>query len=155
MAVHTPGHTIDHLCLYDPAGGVMISGDHVLPTITPHIGGFTGGDPLANYLANLDKVAAIEGITKVLPAHGHPFGDLAGRCEAIKDHHTVRLQQLVDVAPEAGWAPVTRWSEFLFSERSRGQMADSETQAHLEHLRLAERAERRQTDSGLHYRVDH
>ncbi len=155
VAVFTPGHTHDHLCMWSPEDGVLLSGDHVLPTITPHIGGFTGGDPLANYLLNLDKVAALEGITQVLPAHGHPFGDLAGRCDAIKDHHAVRLQQLVDVAPEAGWAPVTRWSEFLFSERSRGPMADSETIAHLEHLRLAEGAERRQTDRGVEYRVDH
>ena len=24
----TPGHTIDHLCLYDPEHGVLLSGDH-------------------------------------------------------------------------------------------------------------------------------
>ena len=35
ISVHTPGHTIDHLCLYDADAGVMISGDHVLPTIAP------------------------------------------------------------------------------------------------------------------------
>ena len=39
FAVHTPGHTDDHLCLFDPTEGLMICGDHVLPTITPHIGG--------------------------------------------------------------------------------------------------------------------
>ena len=33
--LHTPGHTEDHLCLFDPTEGVMLSGDHVLPTITP------------------------------------------------------------------------------------------------------------------------
>ncbi len=38
VAVHTPGHTEDHLCLFDPAEGTFLSGDHVLPTITPHIG---------------------------------------------------------------------------------------------------------------------
>jgi glyoxylase-like metal-dependent hydrolase (beta-lactamase superfamily II) len=42
VSVHTPGHTRDHLCLWDPANGVMISGDHVLPTITPHISGMAG-----------------------------------------------------------------------------------------------------------------
>ena len=36
-----PGHTEDHLCLFDPTEGVMLSGDHVLPTITPHIGGLS------------------------------------------------------------------------------------------------------------------
>ena len=41
LSIHTPGHTNDHLCLWDPANGIMFSGDHVLPTITPHIGGIT------------------------------------------------------------------------------------------------------------------
>jgi glyoxylase-like metal-dependent hydrolase (beta-lactamase superfamily II) len=27
--LHTPGHTADHLCLFDPAEGVVLSGDHV------------------------------------------------------------------------------------------------------------------------------
>ena len=31
LALHTPGHTLDHLCLYDPENGVLLSGDHVLP----------------------------------------------------------------------------------------------------------------------------
>ena len=35
VALHTPGHTDDHLCLFDPAEGIVLSGDHVLPTITP------------------------------------------------------------------------------------------------------------------------
>jgi glyoxylase-like metal-dependent hydrolase (beta-lactamase superfamily II) len=153
IALSTPGHTHDHLCMWSPEDGVILTGDHVLPTITPHIGGVLGGDPLANYLANLDKVAALDGVTKVLPAHGHPFDDLAARCEAIKEHHAHRLQQLVDAAAQVGWAPVPRWSEFLFAPRSRGPMADSETVAHLDHLRLAQRAERRPIEGGYEYRV--
>ena len=48
VALHTPGHTFDHVCLLDPTEGVLLSGDHVLPTITPHISGFEiGADPLA------------------------------------------------------------------------------------------------------------
>ncbi|HEY6533751.1 MAG TPA: MBL fold metallo-hydrolase [Acidimicrobiales bacterium] len=153
IALWTPGHTHDHLCMWSPEDGVILTGDHVLPTITPHIGGVLGGDPLASYLENLDKVAALTGVTRVLPAHGHPFDDLAARCEAIKDHHIQRLQQLVDAADEAGWALVPRWSEFLFAPRSRGPMADSETLAHLDHLRLAGRAERRPVDGGYEYKV--
>ena len=44
VALHTPGHTGDHLCLYDPEHGAVFSGDHVLPTITPHIAGRTDTD---------------------------------------------------------------------------------------------------------------
>ena len=155
VAVFTPGHTHDHLCMWSPEDGVLLTGDHVLPTITPHIGGFIGGDPLSNYLANLDKVAAIEGVTQVLPAHGHPFDDLAGRCQAIKDHHAGRLEQLASVADDVGWAGAPRWSQELFAERSWGPMADSETIAHLEHLRMQGRAERRFDGAAYEYHVLH
>jgi glyoxylase-like metal-dependent hydrolase (beta-lactamase superfamily II) len=32
---HTPGYTEDHICLHDPADGLFLSVDHVLPWITP------------------------------------------------------------------------------------------------------------------------
>ena len=36
VAMHTPGHTYDHLCLDDPDHGVVLTGDHVLPSIAAH-----------------------------------------------------------------------------------------------------------------------
>jgi glyoxylase-like metal-dependent hydrolase (beta-lactamase superfamily II) len=57
VALHTPGHTLDHLCLYDPTEGVVLSGDHVLPTITPHISGVEGaGDTLALFFDSLVRM---------------------------------------------------------------------------------------------------
>ena len=152
FAMHTPGHTIDHLCLWDPTNGVLLSGDHVLPTITPHIAGSTAvDDPLATFFASLDRVAALEGLTTVLPAHGHPFEDCQGRCGFIKEHHHDRLQLLRDAARGTGDAPVTEWMKVLFRERSWGDMAASETFAHLEHLRLAGEAVTHRDDDGLLY----
>ena len=59
MAIHTPGHTEDHLCLFDQEAGVMLCGDHVLPTITPHISGMSKNiDPLKGFFDSLDKVGA-------------------------------------------------------------------------------------------------
>lgn len=145
VAVHTPGHTEDHLCLFDPTEGVMLSGDHVLPTITPHIGGHTNqGDPLGTFFSSLDKVAAYGDRTRhVLPAHGHPFGDLAARADEIKQHHHERLDLLRRSIAEHGRpATVTEMSAHLFSARAQGGMADSETYAHLEHLCQAGEAER-------------
>ena len=34
-AVWTPGHTPGHLCLHDAAAGVLLTGDHLLPRISP------------------------------------------------------------------------------------------------------------------------
>jgi glyoxylase-like metal-dependent hydrolase (beta-lactamase superfamily II) len=136
VSVHTPGHTIDHLCLFDPESGIMLSGDHVLPTITPHISGLGPiTDPLSYYFDSLDKAAELPGVTLVLPAHGLEFHDLASRANDIKLHHRDRLQILRDAGDDLGRATVTDYMQKLFKERAWGSMAESETFAHLEHLR--------------------
>jgi glyoxylase-like metal-dependent hydrolase (beta-lactamase superfamily II) len=154
LALHTPGHTSDHLCLFDPADGVLLAGDHVLPTITPHISGLVAGaDPLTQFFESLDKVAGLASLRLALPAHGHPFTDVPSRVEAIKRHHEERLETLVTAAAELGPATVEALSQRLFKPRSWGQMAESETYAHLEHLRQIGRA-RVVPDSGPDLRFE-
>ncbi len=149
FVLHTPGHTNDHFCLHDPADGLFLAGDHVLPTITPHISGLSQErDPLKAFFDSLDRAAALEHVDLALPAHGHPFGDLAARCEAIKEHHDDRLEKVKGIARELGPATVQAFSRQLFRQRSWGSMAESETYAHLEHLRLLGDAERHRNDDG-------
>jgi glyoxylase-like metal-dependent hydrolase (beta-lactamase superfamily II) len=143
FVVHTPGHTEDHICLHDPAEEIFLAGDHVLPSITPHISGLSlEADPLKAFFDSLDRAAAIEHVSQVLPAHGHPFSDLAARCEAIKDHHDERLDEVRLIAKDLGPSTVEAFMKRLFKERSWGGMAESETYAHLEHLRLMGSADR-------------
>ena len=92
--MHTPGHTVDHLCLWDPETGTLLTGDHVLPSITPHVSGVRKADSLKSYLATLDLVAQLDGVKLGLPAHGHPFADVPGRVDAIKEHHDERMELL-------------------------------------------------------------
>lgn len=153
LAVHTPGHTLDHLCLWDPEHGVLLSGDHVLPTITPHIAGSAQGDSLSAYLATLDLVARLEGVRLGLPAHGHPFTDVPGRVAAIQAHHRERMERLRAASVALGPADVRTLSRELFPRWHWGVMAESETFAHLEHLRRAGQAERWQDGERLVYRV--
>lgn len=136
VAVHTPGHTVDHLCLLDPDSGLMISGDHILPTITPHISGLGPiTDPLTDYFDSLDKTAHIDGVSLVLPAHGMEFTDMQTRAKDIRRHHEERLEILRQAGGELGLATVREYMRKLFKERAWGTMAESETFAHLEHLR--------------------
>ncbi len=154
VAVHTPGHTADHLCLFDPQDGLMLCGDHVLPTITPHISGLIRArDPLQLFFDSLDKVAAFGPQVKLaLPAHGDVFQDLAGRAHDIKDHHAGRLQRLRDAAAAMDRpATVMEMSTHLFAPRSLGGMADSETFAHLEHLRLSGEMQRLENEGRYEY----
>jgi glyoxylase-like metal-dependent hydrolase (beta-lactamase superfamily II) len=156
IAVHTPGHTSDHLCLYDPEERLFISGDHVLPSITPHIAGASPGggaehtDPLARFFESLRRMHDFD-VRLVLPAHGHPFTDLAGRADHIIEHHHERLDVLRVAAEEQPTGTVADYMRRLFRERSWGDMAESETFAHLEHLRLLGEASVEERDGLLVY----
>ena len=154
LAVHTPGHTHDHLCLFDPADGLLLSGDHVLPTITPHINGIGPmDDPLATFFRSLERMKELPGVTNVLPAHGHPFTDVVGRVDAILGHHEERLETIREAGDDLGGGTVESFMQRLFQERSWGDMAASETYAHLEHLRILGLATRDEVAGQAMYRT--
>ncbi|HNH96478.1 MAG TPA: hypothetical protein PLY51_12985, partial [Microthrixaceae bacterium] len=104
-------------------------------------------------VAALHRVAALDVVTRVLPAHGLPFDDLAGRVDDIIGHHVERIAQLERLGQELGDATVRDYSRRLFQERSWGPMAESETYAHLLHLQHEGRmAVRTDEDARLRYR---
>jgi glyoxylase-like metal-dependent hydrolase (beta-lactamase superfamily II) len=152
-ALITPGHTDDHLCLVDPEAGILLSGDHVLPTITPHVGGLVGRDPLADYIQALHRVADLSNGMTALPAHGHPFTGVADRTAAIVTHHDERIERLYQLVAAEGPASVQHLSLELFGRHGTDPLAVSETYAHLEHLRRLDRVTRERAEDHLAYRV--
>ena len=152
--IHTPGHADDHICLWNADRGVLFSGDHVLPTITPHISGFSDlENPLGAFFASLERVGELDGATLVLPAHGDPFSDLTGRANAIHQHHLGRLERVREIGREIGEQSVDAYMQVLFRERSWGSMAASETYAHLEWLRKNGEASREEVSGWLRYKI--
>lgn len=95
-AIHTPGHSPGHLCFYLADQRLMLTGDHVLPRITPNISYHpqSGPNPLGDFLDSLDKVAR-EDVELVLPAHEHRFVGLTGRVDALKAHHRQRFAEVI------------------------------------------------------------
>ena len=91
-AIWTPGHSPGHLCFYESTHELMLSGDHVLPRITPNIPFHpqAGANPLGDYLASLDKLEPYE-VDEVLPAHEYRFDDLHTRLEELRQHHRERF----------------------------------------------------------------
>jgi glyoxylase-like metal-dependent hydrolase (beta-lactamase superfamily II) len=156
VALHTPGHTNDHLCLYDAESGTLLSGDHVLPTITPHISGLLPGvDALDLFFNSLRHVRGLPDVQTVLPAHGEPFHNLVERVDQIIEHHHERLDTLARAQVELGRpGTVPEFMKSLFRERSWGSMAESETYAHLEHLRIIGRATVERIDGVLVYDIE-
>jgi len=67
-AVHTPGHSPDHLCLWDAGDRQLFCGDLAWKGSTVVIPPSHGGD-VAEYLASLERVIQL-GPDVMLPAHG-------------------------------------------------------------------------------------
>jgi glyoxylase-like metal-dependent hydrolase (beta-lactamase superfamily II) len=93
------GHAPELACLYCAETGVLISGDQVLPKISPNVSVQAhepAGDPLARYLASLAKLrAAMPAETLVLPSHNLPFYGLHARIDALAAHHQVRCEEIL------------------------------------------------------------
>ncbi|KQS69376.1 MBL fold metallo-hydrolase [Modestobacter sp. Leaf380] len=139
-AVHTPGHTAGHLCFAEERTGLFLSGDHVLPRISPNISTESGGapDPLRDYLSSLGAVRDRPEPTEVLPAHEWRFTGLATRAQELLDHHETRLAELLaavrahpgstpwELAAHLTWS--RPWSSY---ERGMRVFAVTETDAHV------------------------
>ena len=137
----TPGHAPGHICFYEPDQKIIMTGDHVLPTITPNVSLHPQqtGNPLGDYLASLQRLEPLE-VDDVLPAHEYAFKDLRGRLREIVQHHKDRLIEMFgiigddeatayEVASTVVWATGT-FDTFSFWMR---RAAISETLAHLEY----------------------
>lgn len=140
----TPGHAPGHICLLREADGVLLAGDHLLPGFTPNVQPSPERpDALSDFLSSLDRVRELD-ISLVLPAHGEPYRDAAGRAAELRVHHERRLRQL-ETALAGGPQPLGTLTEEIFGDLVSGEdrmLADMETYAHLEYLRLRDRARR-------------
>ncbi len=106
--VHTPGHTPGLFCLHAAAEGLLLSSDHILPTITPNpilqrFDDFFGDRfrGLVAFQASLDRLASLR-VALALPSHGAPVRDLPERVRAIRAHAEDRKQKthaLLDGGP--------------------------------------------------------
>jgi glyoxylase-like metal-dependent hydrolase (beta-lactamase superfamily II) len=133
----TPGHSPGHVCLFAAQGGLLFAGDHILPELSPNIGLHPQStpDPLHDYLGGLRRMAELAP-REVLPAHGRPFSDIAGRVNALISHHRRRLDQIVQILgheDKTGWrVALDLWGprENMYEKR----LALQEGLAHLQAL---------------------
>jgi glyoxylase-like metal-dependent hydrolase (beta-lactamase superfamily II) len=145
VAVHTPGHTPGSTCFHDRERGVVFTGDHVLPRITPNVSKrpTSDEDPLADFSGSLGRLQTLDadGGLFALPGHEWGFGGLGRRAREIDEHHDERLAEM-EAAVRAGgstvWevAQAVSWSRPFddLSPRAR-RSAIGETYSHLYRLR--------------------
>jgi glyoxylase-like metal-dependent hydrolase (beta-lactamase superfamily II) len=148
-AVWTPGHTPGHLCFYDEARDLLLTGDHVLPRITPNVSAYDmTSNPLDDYLTSLDKIRGIQP-AEVLPAHEYRFADLDSRLADLTEHHRERLAEAERGLASAGPAGTSAWQAAMGVTWSRPwadlasfqrQAAIGEVLSHLRYLQARGRA---------------
>lgn len=140
----TPGHSPGHICFLERGKKFILTGDHVLPTITPNISLHPQqqGNPLGDYIASLKRLEDLD-VELVLPAHEYSFADLRGRLLSIEQHHVDRLNEMVvcvgdgprtafDVAGRVKWVTGTLATFSSWMQRA----ALGETLSHLDYLVL-------------------
>jgi glyoxylase-like metal-dependent hydrolase (beta-lactamase superfamily II) len=93
----TPGHTRGHMVFADDANGLLVTGDHVLPRITPSIGLELRPEafPLKSFLASLAFVKSLPD-ARVLPAHGNVTDSVHRRADELLAHHEARFDIVTD-----------------------------------------------------------
>ncbi len=137
----TPGHSPGHVCFFERTQRVILTGDHVLPTITPNVSLHPQqmGNPLGDYVASLQRLEPLE-VDDVLPAHEHSFKDLRGRLREIEEHHEERLNEMLAIVGDGQATAYDVASNFVWTIGSyqdfspwMRRAALSETLAHLEY----------------------
>ena len=151
--LHTPGHSLGHICLWSETDKLLFSGDHLLPAVTPPVT-FERGfdkDPLRSYLASL-KLVAERDPELVMPGHGRAFADGRRRVDAITRNKQRRLDAIhamvrnrPSTVLEIAEAQVAK--AFLRFQRN---LVMAETLAHLAYLRWQGLIERRTRPDGVY-----
>jgi glyoxylase-like metal-dependent hydrolase (beta-lactamase superfamily II) len=93
LAVHTPGHSPDHLSFWHAGSRTIFAGDLLIAGGTVFIPASSGGN-LAAYLDSLARVAALEP-ARALPAHGPVIEEPVTLITHYLEHRRQREEQVI------------------------------------------------------------
>ena len=159
----TPGHSSGHISLYEPQRKVLISGDHILPNITPSIGLHPQSrpNPLNDYLNSLNAIKQLE-VSLILPGHEYPFTNLDQRIEQLILHHEKRNLEILGVLKATPKTAYRIATEITWMRDINGagwdnlgpldkRMAVLETLSHLEAMRAFGKLDKFVRDDTIYY----
>ena len=92
-AIHTPGHTSDHVSYFLREERALFSGDHVMGWSTSVIGRPDGD--LNSYLSSLARLLEFD-ISVIYPAHGEPITNARSRISELIAHRQMRTAQILE-----------------------------------------------------------
>lgn len=132
-ALFTPGHARGHLCFYDEARGVLISGDNVVGfgsvLIDPSDGNMT------QYLDSLRRMRALPNVTVMLPGHGPAIANPYDKIDEYIAHRLEREAKILEAVRDGASTPTDIVARVYTDVNPKAlPMAERAVLAHLEKL---------------------
>lgn len=138
VAVHTPGHTADHLSFHWKDRGALFVGDLLLGKgDTTWVGEYEGC--VADYLASLRRVRALAP-SVLYPAHGPAIEDVPAALDRYEGHRLERIAQVERALEERPDATADELVRAVYGEQLPALVRTAATmslQSLLDHVRAA------------------
>lgn len=96
----SPGHSDDHISLYNREKGILFSGDNVLRSVNVWLG--PPRSDIDDYEKTISNYMALDNLRIILPAHGSPVTDPYGRLDEILSWRRKRTADVMTVIEEIG-----------------------------------------------------
>ena len=137
LAVHTPGHAANHVCLLLEEDGLLFSGDHILNGSTTVIDPPDGN--MGHYLDSLDVLhqqCVKHKVEFILPAHGHPLPNALGAIAHLKAHRLNREAKIAAVMHANPNGDPDQWLPLAYDDVDPRlwPVAKRSLLAHVEHI---------------------
>ena len=145
-AIHTPGHSPDHLAFWHEPSRTVFVGDLLVAGTTVFIPASDGGN-LADYLRSLHRLLDLKP-QRAWPAHGPAIDDPAALIHHYLDHRHERERQVM-AALDLGSSTVEQITAAIYP-RLTGALAPMARESVLAHLRKLEDEGRARPD-GAHW----
>ncbi|OAM79058.1 MBL fold metallo-hydrolase [Devosia elaeis] len=100
------GHSVAPALFFDEKNGLLITGDQILPEMTPYVGvamDAPDADPLGRMLNFLKSWTGVDASIIALPGHGAPFSNVGDRVAG----HLASYERRLNRAWMAAHAPIT------------------------------------------------
>jgi glyoxylase-like metal-dependent hydrolase (beta-lactamase superfamily II) len=101
----SPGHSSEHITLYNKEKGIIFSGDNVLKSINVWLG--PPKSDIDEYEKSLLKMSDLPGLKIILPAHGSPVTDPYGRLGEIIEWRRKRTADVLKLIEKSSSEGVT------------------------------------------------
>jgi glyoxylase-like metal-dependent hydrolase (beta-lactamase superfamily II) len=159
--VHTPGHCPEEVVFWQPASRAMLSGDHLLPDITPvtllDFPASTGSPRTPSLVRYNESLARVERLpaAQAFPSHGDVIWDHLGLIASYRLHQEKRKLRIVRELAGAPELTPCEIGQRMFPRVWQAQLhlVLSEVVGHLDVLERESRVEARERDGALRYRL--